>query len=283
MAFRSTDLVFSNRDLDNRLKKFNARIKAAAKTLGRDSTTLRDLGVAANGLAMQIPDMVKVLWVTSYNGTEVPVHQLSRSSRLLGNLSQATLDFINQTLNTVEQTTITSEMSKIGSTLGVNYRTKVGKEKIRTKVTADSIAKKNMNSKDANVAMTWNGWNTQAKLTGRMDIFDYVKNMIAESRYTPEDFWFHIDELLEESRKLVEEWEDEIDALETERTNLILEISEMEEERSATTGYDFDNSEIHKAQTRLQEVEDQLMMTRINLETLREGMKDTEMTRKKTL
>ena len=283
MAFRSTDLVFSNRDLDNRLKKFNARIKAAAKTLGEDSTTLRDLRNAANGLAMQIPDMVKVLYVTSYNGTEVPVHQLSRSSRLLGNLDQVTLDYINKTLDTVEQTTITSEMSKIGSTLGVNYRTKVGKEKIRTKITADSIKKKNMNSNDANVALAWGGTNTVTELIGRPDLLDYIMTMMAESRYTPEDFYFYINEIQKGASEQIEEWEDEIDALEKERTNLILEVSEMEEERSATAGYDFDNSEIHKTQTRLQEVEDQLMKTRIHLERLREGKKGVDMFSKKTL
>ena len=283
MAFRSTDLVFSNRDLDNKLKKFNARIKAAAKTLGEDSTTLRDLRNAANGLAMQIPDMVKVLYVTSYNGTEVPVHQLSRSSRLLGNLDQVTLDYINKTLNMVEQTTITSEMSKIGSTLGVNYRTKVGKEKIRTKITADSIKKKNMNSNDANVALAWGGTNTVTELIGRPDLLDYIMTMMAESRYTPEDFYFYINEIQKGASEQIEEWEDEIDALEKERTNLILEVSEMEEERSATAGYDFDNSEIHKTQMRLQEVEDQLMKTRIHLERLREGKKGVDMFSKKTL
>ena len=234
MAFKPTDLVFANRDLDNKLKKLNRRIVSAARNLGIDSDTYIKLKDAIQYIAMDTGSHINIVGVQTPSGKTEQVDQISRGGEMK-NLDAQTMKAVDQTLAEVENVTVSDEMKKIGDKIGVSHRTKLGKAAILKTFMANKLHEKDLTSqyyKDHDIRTT------VAEYLGLSRALQQYYETTTEFRYLEIEF-DRVTELLQQALDLkIASTEQEITEIQKRIDNLVIEINALEEEEEKLQGYD---------------------------------------------
>ena len=234
MAFKPTDLVFANRDLDNKLKKLNRRIVSAAKSLGPESDTYIKLRDTINLIAMDTGSHINTVSVKTPSGQTEQVAQISRGGEMK-NLDAQTKKAVERKLTEVENVTVSDEMKKIGDKIGVSHRTKLGKAAILKKFRGEKLHERNLKSQ---YGSDYGAVDQVGDYLGMSYLIDQFHETVAEFRYLEVDFDRVLNLLDTSLEGKIASTEQEITEIQKRIDNLMIEINALEEEKEKLQGYD---------------------------------------------